>query len=163
MELEVLSYEKYAKTVRRAQNWNALAYGLSEGMAAYNAGTTTTISSSNSFGSSNTTTSAFGNVGDSYGSVYANSSSYGSTYSTSYSQTYNGAAAYAAQQQASRNTSNLNQAQYEIRRTISEGYLKLNTLANETQYIGYVNIDFEKIEALQITLLLNGNEYLFQW
>lgn len=163
MQLEVLSHEKYAKKVKRSQNWTAIAYGLSEGMAAYNAGTTTTYSATNSFGSSNTTGSAFGQVGDSYGSIYANSSTYGSTYSTTYSQTYDGAAAYAAQQQANRNTSELNQAQYEIRQTLNEGYLKLNTLTNETQYVGFINIDFQKVEALQLTLFLNGNEYLFQW
>ena len=75
-------------------------------MPAYNAGYSQSTTTYN--GSSLTTgsASAYGNVGNTYG--YANV--YGSSYTTSYGQahttTYNGAAAYAAQQQANANYNN---------------------------------------------------------
>lgn len=160
---QVLSYNEYMKKVRRRQNWEAFAVGLSESMAASNAGYSSSSSSTRSSGYSTTTGSASGFVGDTYGSVYGSSTTYGSTYSTSYSQSYNGAAAYAAQQNANRNVANYQNQQYSIKKSLSEGYLKLNTLSNETEYIGFINIPYKKVDNLEIVIPFYDTKFVFVW
>ncbi|MDN3689048.1 hypothetical protein [Cyclobacterium jeungdonense] len=163
-EPEVLSYEEYMKKVKRQQNWNAFAVAFSESMSANQAAYSSSSSSTTSSGYSNTTGSASGYVGDTYGSIYGSSSTYGSSYSTTYSQNYDGQAAYLAQQNANKNISNYQANQYSIKQTISEGYLRLNTIHNETEYIGYVNIEYEKkIEEIVLSVPVNGTTYTFTW
>jgi hypothetical protein len=159
----VLSYNEYMKKVRRRQSWNNFAVAFSESMAASGAGysSSTTTSSSSSY--SNSSGYASGFVGNTYGSVYGSSSTYGSTYGTSYSQSYDGAAAYAAQQNANRNTANYQNQQYKIKKTLSEGYLRLNTIPDETEYIGYINIKYKKVDHLQIDIPFFETNFTFVW
>ncbi|MBI0400714.1 hypothetical protein [Cyclobacterium marinum] len=163
-DAEVLSYEKYMKKVKRKQNWNAFAVAFSESMSANQAAYSSSSSSTTSSGYSSTTGSASGYVGDTYGSVYGGSSTYVRSYSTTYSKSYDGQAAYLAQQNANRNTANYRANQYSIKQTISEGYLRLNTIHNETEYIGYLNIEYEKnIDAFILLVPINGTVYTFSW
>lgn len=162
-DAEVLTYNEYMKKVQNKQAWAAFAVAFSEGMAASNAGYSSTSTSNYSSGYSNTTGSASGYVGNTYGSVYGSSSTYSTTYGTSYSQTYDGAAAYQAQQNANRNVANYQNQQYEIKNRLSEGYVRLNTIPNETEYIGYINLKYKKVDRLQILVPFFDTNFLFNW
>jgi len=162
-DAEVLLYNDYMKKVKRRQAWNNFAVAFSESMAASNAGYSSSSTSSNSSGYATSNGYASGYVGNTYGSVYGSSTTYGSTYSTSYSKSYDGASAYAAQQNASRNIANYENQQYAIKKTLSEGYLRLNTIANETEYIGFINVGYEKVDNLQIVIPFFDNNFVFTW
>lgn len=160
---EVLSYNTYMKKVKNRQAWAAAAVAFSEGMAASNAGYSSSSSSGYSSGYSTTTGSASGYVGNTYGSIYGSSSTYSSTYSTSYSRSYDGAAAYAAQQNANRNVANYQNQQYQIKSQLSQGYARLNTIPNETEYLGYVNVKYKKVDHLQVVIPFNDTDFVFYW
>lgn len=161
VDLHVLSLAEYHKIVHRRQSWNSLLVGLGEGAAAANAGystSTTTYSGS---------TANHGNVHVSAraGSASGSASIYGSTYTTTYGQSttrsYDGAAAYAAAQQARANTEAFAQAQDEIRQQIVDEYLKIHTLPAGTDYSGSFNAKYEEVEQAVIEITLNGETYSF--
>lgn len=158
---DVLSYNEYMKKVNNRQAWAAAAVAFSEGMAASNAGYSSTNSSSYSSGYSSTYGTASGYVGNNFGSVYGSSNTSFSTYGTSYSRTYDGAAAYAAQQNANRNVANYTGHQYQIKNQISQGYAKIHTINNETEYLGYVNIKYKKADRLTLKVPFNGTDFIF--
>ena len=160
---EMFSYNEYMKKVKNRQAWAAVAVAISEGLAASNAGYSSSTSFGYSSGYSTSTGSASGYVGDTYGSIYGSSSTYSSTYSTSYSQSYDGAAAYAAQQQANRNVANYQNQQYQIKNQLSQGYARLNTIPNETEYSGYINVKYKKVDHLQVVIPFNNTNFIFYW
>ena len=162
----VYSHNSYMKKVKNKQAWSAFANAYSESMAASNAGYSSSTTSSRSNGYSTTSGSASGYVGDNYGSVYGSSSTYSSTYGTSYSKSYDGAAAYGAKQNANRNVSNYQNQQYQIKSQLSQGYARLNTIRNQTQYLGFVNIKYRKVDVskgddMQIIIPFNGVKFVF--
>lgn len=161
--LEVLSYEEYMRKVKNRQAWNAFAVAFSESMAASNAGYSSSTTSSSAYGTSHSYGSASGYYGNTYGSVYGSSSTYSSAYGTSTTNSYNGAAAYAAQQNANNNIANYQNQQFQIKKSLSEGYLRLNTLATQTEYIGYINISYKNAEGLVVDIPINGTTYRFSW
>lgn len=159
----LLTYNEYDKIVKNKQRWNNFWVALGEGLAAYNAGqsySTTTYS-----GSAYTTGSAHasGYVGNTYG--YANA--YGSSYTTAYGQsttrTYNGAAAYAAQQQANANYAAYAENQRQIRQQIGDGYAKTHTIPSETEFSGFFNIKHKKIDRLLMDIIIDGEVYPFMF
>lgn len=162
-DMDVLSASEYDKKVANKQAWNNFFVALGEGMAANQAGqsssTTTYSGSSYTSGSAH----AYGYVGNTYG--YANA--YGSAYSTAYGQShttsYNGAAAYAAQQQANANYNAYSNSQHEIREKLSDGYVKLNTIRNEVEYSGYFNIKYKKLDHLIVTIFIDGEKFEFTY
>tara|TARA_B110000977_G_C11011457_1_gene467843 strand:- start:199 stop:1338 length:1140 start_codon:yes stop_codon:yes gene_type:complete len=160
-DAEVLTYNKYMKKVKRKQNWNAFAVSFSESMAASNAGYTSSNTQTNLNSQTRTNAYAYGYSGNIYASAYGTSYSNTNANVSSTTQSYNGSAAYAAQQNASNNISNYQNKQYKIRQTLSEGYLKLNTIMNETEYLGYVNIKYKKTDRIQISIPINGKTYTF--
>lgn len=162
-DAKVLTYNEYMKKVKSRQAWSAFAVAFSESMAASNAGYSSSSTQTSVHGYSNSYGSASGYVGNTYGSVYGSSSTYGSAYGTSNTQKYDGAAAYAAQQNANRNVANYQNQQYQIKNTISEGYMKLNTIMNESEYVGYVNVVYTKADNLQLNIPINGTTYVFVW
>lgn len=143
--LEVLSYQEYDKKVANKQAWNNFFVALGEGAAASNAGysRTTTISS----------TSTYGYVGNS--SIYTTSHGLSTTYS------YNGAAAYAAQQNAAANYRNYANSQDEIRQQLNDGYTKNHTLYHGTDYSGFFNIKYKKVDSFTIEFVIDGISYSF--
>jgi len=163
LDAEVLTYNEYMKKVQNRQAWAAAAVAFSESMAASNAGYSSSSSQSYSSGYSTSTGSASGYVGDTYGSVYGSSSTYSSTYGTTYSQSYDGAAAYQAQQNANRNIANYQGQQYQIKNRLSEGYVRLNTIPNETEYIGYINIKYKKVDRIQVVIPFFDTNFSFTW
>lgn len=162
-DLQVLSASEYDKKVANKQAWKNFWVALGEGMAASNAGyssSTTTYS-----GSSYTTGSA--HASGYYGNTYGYTNAYGSAYTTTYGRanttTYNGAAAYAAQQQANANYSAYANSQYTIREQLKDGYVKLNTIRNEVNYMGYFNIRYKKLDHLIVTMTIDGEEFKFTY
>jgi hypothetical protein len=160
-DIQVLTYAEFMKKVKRRQNWNAFAVAFSEGMAASNAGYSSSTTQSSVSGSVNSFGSAYGYSGNTYSSAYGSSYSYGTAYGTSTTQNYNANAAYLAQQNANKNIADYQNQQYKIRKTLSEGYMKLNTIMNETEYIGYINIEYKKTDRILITIPINGKSYSF--
>lgn len=160
-DLQILSYEEYMKKVQRKQNWQNFAVAFSNGLAASNAGYSYSTTNTSATGVTNSFGSASGYVGDTYGYASGYSSSYSTAYGRSTTQSYNGSAAYAAQQNANAQTNAYISNQYEIKSRLSEGYIKANTLANQTEFMGYFNIQFIKTDNLKIEIPINGETYVF--
>ena len=162
-DMQVLSAREYDKTVARKQSWNNFWVALGQSMAASSAG----YSSSNTTYSGASFTSgsahASGYVGNTYGYANAYGTAYTTTYGRSHTTTYNGAAAYAAQQQAAANYSSYANGQYSIREQLNEGYVKMNTIRNEVEYCGYFNIKYKKLDNLVMTMFIDGDKFEFTY
>lgn len=137
-EAEVLSYEYYIKKVNRKQAWSAAFNAFAQQQAASQAG----------YSSSGT------------GAVVVNNSG-GAAVGVSATQSYNGAAQYAANQNAANNINNYSNRQYNIKSSITQGYLKRNTIFPSSRVIGYVNIKYEKADGLILNIPINGKIYQF--
>lgn len=159
--LEVLSSYEYDKKVANKQAWNNFWVALGEGMAASNAG----YSASSTTYSGNSYTSAYGHAYGYAGNTYGYANAYGSAYTTTYGRSntvaYNGAAAYAAQQQANANVQAYASGQYEIRQQLNEGYVKNNTIQNKVEYSGFFNIKYKKIDHIKVDFLIDGISFPF--
>ena len=161
-ELQVLSYEDYIKKVNRNQNWQNFAVAFSNGLAASSAGYSRSTTTMSAYGVDRTYGSATGYVGNTYGSVYGRSTSYSTAYGRSTTESYNGAAAYVAQQYANAQTDKFINDQYSIKNKISEGYLKVNSMSNQTELVGFINIKYTKTDNIKILFPLNGETYIFE-
>ena len=159
--LEILSSYEYDKKVSNKQAWNNFWVALGEGMAASNAGYSSSTSTYS--GSSTTTgsTHAYGYVGNTYGYASAYGSSYTTTYGQANTRSYNGAAAYAAQQNAAANYERFANSQYEIRQQLNEGYVKNNTIENEVEYSGFFNIKYKKLDHIKIEFVIDDIKFPF--
>lgn len=159
--LKVLSSYEYDKKVANKQAWNNFFVALGEGMAASNAG----YSASSTTYSGNSYTSAYGHAYGYAGNTYGYANAYGSAYTTTYGRSntvaYNGAAAYAAQQQANANVQAYASGQYEIRQQLNEGYVKNNTIQNKVEYSGFFNIKYKKIDHIKVDFLIDGISFPF--
>lgn len=179
--LETLAADEYDKKVRNRQAWNSFFNALGETLAADNAGTTTVSSSTttNAYGSSHSngsynggSVSAAGVVGTAGAAVgvgasaYAGSSSSntyssGSATTTSSTVIHDGAIAYMAQQQASRNIAAYDNALASDRARLWENYLKINTIQSGEKYGGFFNVKFKKADGLTIKIKIDGVIYTF--
>jgi antitoxin component YwqK of YwqJK toxin-antitoxin module len=162
-DLRVYSANDYMKKVRRSQNWAMALTGLAEGMAAANAGysTSTTNSTYNGYSSSYGSASAHGSGGYAHG-TYSGSTSYHGN-STSTTTSYNGLAAYQAQVIASNRMADYQDALLSERQAKDEGYLKLTTVNPGETISGYVNIERKKGDVLYIYVKINNAIYTFPW
>lgn len=174
-DLKVLSSYEYMKKVTRQQNWAMAMNGFAEGMAAYNAGYSTSTTNSSYRGSSSTygrsstygNASAYGSGGYAYGNYYGNTTYSGNTYysgsSTSTTRTYDGAAAYQAQVIANNRAAAYNNALLSERAAKDEGYLKRMTIHPGQTIQGYVNIQRRKGTSMDIRVYIQGVAYPFSW
>ncbi|MEJ4088462.1 hypothetical protein [Galbibacter orientalis] len=161
-EAKILSYTDYMKKVKRKQNWNAFATAFSESIAAADAGYSSSTTNSSTAAFTSSYGSAYGYNGNTFTSAYGASYSYGNAYTSSQTNSYDGNAAYMAQQNANKNIENLSRQQYQIKKSLSDGYLKRNSIENQTEYIGYINIPSKKkFKKIRIDLPLNGENYVF--
>lgn len=162
-EMTLLTYAEYDKIVKNKQRWSNFWVALGEGLAAYNAGqsysTTTYSGSAYTSGSAH----ASGYIGNTYGYANAYGSSYTTAYGKSYTRSYNGAAAYAAQQQANANYAAYTENQRQIREQIGDGYAKMHTIPSETEFSGYFNIKHKKIDRLLMDIIIDGERYPFMF
>ena len=164
--LKVLEANEYIERVSRRQNWGAFFNAFNENMAAakagYSASSTQTNSSYAGGSVSGAVGAAVGTNGAAVGAAVGATAYAGSVNTSSTTVSYNGAAAYAAQQNASNNTNAYLQQQYQIKAQINEGYAKVNTLQNQTQYAGYFNIKYKKSDNMNINIPINNTIYTFQ-
>ena len=123
------------KKVKRSQSWQNFAVAFGNSLAASNAGYSYSTTNSSVTGVTNSYGSASGYVGNTYGYASGYSSSYSTAYGRSSTSSYNGAAAYEAQQNANAQTNAYISNQYQIKNRLSEGYVKANTLANQTEFV----------------------------
>jgi len=138
-EGEVMVYADYMKKVKRKQAWSTAFAAFANVAAASTAGY-----------SSSTT------------NLYAQNSSGKSVYAQATTTSYDGAAAAAASQNAANNMNTLANKQYEIKRTISDGYLKKNTIFPNSRLVGFVNIKLEKADQILLNVPVNGKVYHFE-
>lgn len=161
--LKVYSAEEYMRKVRRSQNWAMALNGLAEGLAAANAGysTSTTNSSYSGYSSSYGNAYAYGTGGYAYGNYSGNSTYRG--YSTSTTTSYNGAAAYQAQVIANNRIAAYDNALLSERAAKDEGYLKRTTIYPGETISGYIHIERKKGISMNIDININGAIYSFPW
>lgn len=160
---EVLSSNEYLRIVNNRQAWNSALVAFGESSAANQAGYSSSSTTSNTSYYSNSYGSASGYYGNTYGNVYGSASTYGNATTRSNTQSYNGAANYAAHQNAQQNINNFQSQQYQIRQVLNDGYLKLNTINNEQRLIGQINIKYKTAKRIKITIPVNGENYDFWW
>jgi hypothetical protein len=160
-DLRILPYEEYMKKVKRSQAWQNFAVAFGNGLAASNAGYSYSATNTGITGVTNTFGSSSGYIGNTYDYASGWSSSYSTAYGRSTTESYNGAAAYAAQQNANAQTNAFISNQYQIKNRLSEGYIKANTLANQSEFMGYFNIQFVKTDNLRIEIPINSETYIF--
>jgi hypothetical protein len=161
VDLKILSDDEYMNKVKRRQSWQNFAVAFGNSLAASNAAYSYSTTNSSVTGVTNSFGSAQGYVGNTYGYASGWSSSYSTAYGRSITNSYNGSAAYAAQQNANEQTNAYISNQYEIKNRLLEGYVKTNTLANQTEFMGYFNIQFIKTDNLRIEIPINGETYIF--
>lgn len=161
--LEIQTAEQYDKRIRRTQMWEEALVGFANGLAAANAGysTSTTNSSYSGYSSSYGSASAYGSGGYAYGNYSGHSNYYGSSVSTT--TTYDAAAAYQAQLAASQNMAAFSESNFAVRQARNEGYLKRTTVNPGESIQGYFNIKRKKGESLMIVLTIAGAQYQFPW
>ena len=160
----ILSYEEYNKKVKSYQAMRAFAVGFANAYSASQAGYSTSYSSGsvNGYGSSTTNANAHGSGGwSAYGTSNTNSSI--NLYGNSTTTTYNSGAVYAASQNSARNTANFAAYQNIEKEQIQYDYLKRHTLRNGEEISGKINIPYKDAEIVEITILLDGKEYAFDF
>ena len=160
----IMSYEEYNKKVKNYQAWRAVAVGFANAYSASGAGHSTSYSSGSvhGYGSSTTNANAYGSGGwSAYGTSNTNSSI--NIYGSSTTTTYDGGKAYAASQNAANNTANFAAYQDIEREQIKYDYLKRHTLRNGEEISGKINIPYQAAEIVEITILLDGEEYIFDF
>lgn len=159
--LEILSSYEYDKKVANKQAWSNFWVALGEGMAASNAGYSSSTTTYNGNSHTSAYASAYGYAGNTYGYANAYGSAYTTTYGKAHTESYNGAAAYAAQQNARANVERHAAGQYEIRQQLNEGYVKNNTIQNQVEYSGFFNIKYKKIDHIKIDFVIDGITFPF--
>ena len=159
--LEILSSYEYDKKVANKQAWSNFWVALGEGMAASNAGYSSSTTTYNGNSHTSAYASAYGYAGNTYGYANAYGSAYTTTYGKAHTESYNGAAAYAAQQNARANVERHAAGQYEIRQQLNEGYVKNNTIQNQVEYSGFFNIKYKKIDHIKVEFVIDGITFPF--
>lgn len=160
---EVLPEREYMKKVRHRQNLAAFLVAEGESDAADFAGRSSSYSTSTSSGNYNSTGNISGNVGNTYGSVSGNVSGYGTSTTNTVTHSFNGAASYAARQNAQRKINKFQNQQQQEKTMLNEGYLKINTILGGQKIIGNINVKYKKADKLKIIVPVNGKNYVFWW
>ncbi len=141
---DIIPYAKYMKKVKRKQGWSSFFNAFAESQAASQAGYSAVASSGAAAAVNNRGGAAV---------VYGEQASVG----------YSGSAQYAANQHARQNVQQYDNAQYSIRNSISQGYLKINTVMPHSRVIGYVNVKKSKMDSMILNIPIGDKIYQFQW
>lgn len=160
----VLSSEEYLKKVKRAQTWQTIAVGLSEGLAAIDAGhsTSTKVTDSHSRATVHAHAHTHSLSGSGGASVSASASQHSHTVTTT--KHYDAFAAYQAQVIASNRVASFEKSLLNDRKVKEEGYLKRTTIKPTEIVSGYVNIERDpKDISLTVAIEINGAIYFFNW
>ena len=136
LDMQVYTYEEYMKKVKNSQAWSMALLGFSAGLNAGMAGYQTTY-----------TTSYMPN---------------GMAYTQAHT-TYNYAAASAANMAATTQMMTLSKMMADDKKTISKGYLKINTIHPDEGIIGYMNIKRKKGSRMTVNIPVEGKVFSFDW
>ena len=149
LDMQVYTYEEYMKKVKNAQAWSMALLGFSAGLNAGMAGYQTTY-----------TTSYMPNVG--FDKVIGEDWWQKYTYTQAHT-TYNYAAASAANMAATTQMMTLSKMMADDKKTISKGYLKINTIHPDEGIIGYMNIKRKKGSRMTVNIPVEGKVFSFDW
>ena len=164
-DIRVWTYEDYAKKVHRRQQWDAALVALGEGLAAGSAGYSTSYSTSTTYGSAYGTgsgyASAYGSGGYAYGSYNSSASVYGSSTTTTTTRTYDATAAAIANERAAYNIATYSASLEADTQAINENYLQVTTLDPQTETAGYILLNKDKPNIIDLTIPVYGVAYHF--
>lgn len=166
-ELHVCPVEEYIKNVKEKQTLNMIFKGLAEGVAAANAGYSSSTTYSNRTYTANSIINgnAYAYVPGAYAYANYNENGYlnGVSNTVSTTNSYNGAAAYQASVIASNRMADYASILSQERAYKELGYLKRNTVYPGEAISGYINVLFKKGTELQATMKINDVQYKFYW
>lgn len=161
---KVFSSDEYLKKVDRRQAWNAALVAFGEASAANNAGYSRTTTKTNVTGNvSVNSNNSWNNMNNNHESIQGTSNATGNLNVRTTSNSYNGAENFAAKQIARNNVDTYRNQQHQVRETINQGYLKLNTIFDGQSIIGHINIEFEDAGHIVIVVPVNGANFCFTW
>lgn len=164
-DIRVWSFADYTKKVHRRQQWDGALMAIGESLAAAGAGYSTATSTSNTYGSAcgygSGSVSAYGSGGYAYGSY--NSSAYASASSTTTTTTtyYDATATAIAQERASYNIATYSAGLESDAQAINENYLQLTTIGPQKEVGGYVLLNKDKPQIIDLIIPVNGIAYKF--
>ncbi len=160
---KVLTNEEYLAIVDRRQSWNTFLVAFGEAASAHNAGSSRSTTNANIQGNINNYNNYSGQIGNTTGSYQGTTNTMVNMNVNSQTTTRDGAAQYAAKQNARNNVASYNNQQFQIRENLNAGYLKRNTVFNEQNVFGHVNINYEPVKQLVVIVPIDGENYCFPW
>ena len=164
-DIRVWSYEDYTKKVHRRQQWDealvAMAEGFAAGSAGYSTSTTTSTTYGSAYGTGSGYASAYGSGGYAYGSYNSNAYAHGSSTTTTTTRTYDATAAAIAQERASYNIATYSASLESDTEAINENYLQVTTLDPQTEIAGYILLNKDKPNIIDLTIPVSGVAYQF--
>ena len=165
--LETLSSDDYSKKINGTQMWSSFFNALGEGMAASNAGYSSSASTTNTAYANNSISTGVaavvGTGGAAIGGYESNTTNFGVVSSNTNTASYNGTAAYQANMIANQRINDYNFSLNQERQVKEEGYLKANTINPGETISGYINIKYEKTDNFEIYIDINAIKYPFIW
>lgn len=165
--LSVYDANLFMKKVKNKQRAELFAAGILEGLSAAAAGfsSSTTHTSTNYSGHSNSygNVSAYGSGGYGYASYNGSTNYSGHSSTTATTTSYNGFAAYQAHIIASNRLASMEDAMFQERAQRYEGYLKKTTIRPGETVSGYLNIMRQKGDTMLLIVDIYGAKYEFNW
>ncbi len=164
-DIRVWTFADYSKKVHRRQMWDEALVAIGQGMSTWGAGQTTVNSTSTTYGSAygygSGNAYAYGSGGYAYGSY--NSNAYVSGSATTHTTTtyYDATAAAIAQERAANNIATYSASLEADTQAINENYLQLTTLEPQTELGGYILLNKDKPQIIDLIIPVNGVAYQF--
>ena len=166
-DIRVWNFADYTKKVHRRQIWDEALVALGEGLAASGAGYSTATSTSNTYGSAygygSGYASAYGSGGYAYGSYNSSAYASGSSTTTTTTTYYDATAAAIAQERAAYNVATYSASLESDTQTINENYFQITTLSPQTEAGGYVLLNKDKPQIIDLIIPINGMAYRFHF
>ncbi|MHC8950073.1 hypothetical protein [Sphingobacterium hungaricum] len=160
----VIDYKKYLKLVNKTQSKERFFTGLMDGLAAVGAGYSYISANSNTYMTASGRSLNYGFFGN---NLYANSGTSmvnGSSSTKVNGMAFDGSKIFLASQIARQNMDNLKAQQVEKLNSLGTGYIKLNTIFPQSDYVCYCNIPYSyNAESVLMKIEINGNEFFFEW
>ena len=166
-DIRVWNFADYTKKVHRRQIWDEALVALGEGLAASGAGYSTATSTSNTYGSAygygSGYASAYGSGGYAYGSYNSSTYASGSSTTTTTTTYYDATAAAIAQERAAYNVATYSASLESDTQAINENYFQITTLSPQTEAGGYVLLNKDKPQIIDLIIPINGVAYRFHF
>lgn len=164
---KIYTSDEYIKKINKKTALAKWYHNTNERMNAAQAGETTVTSQINSTSTGSNTTngtvSAHSTTNSAYGNYNSNTTTYGSVNGTISSTVRDNSATYDAQQIATKNIQEYNQKLEEMKQKHASDYIHYTSLRPYDYIFGYVNIDKENGEELEISININGIAYPFSF